>query len=125
MFPCHDLPIRCHRIQVGPVLVDAAGAVECGGGEVAGFRWTHCSWDRRLFPGSFYFWVSISPSTLGTRCVSVPPSVNWTRESHSLGASVLVLCQPIFMKQVLSQKVLSHREGAGGDNSHSWFRRIS
>lgn len=31
MFTCHDLPIRCRRIQVGTVLVDAAGAVSVVG----------------------------------------------------------------------------------------------
>lgn len=33
MFTCHGLTVRCHRIQVVAVPVDAVGPVECGGGE--------------------------------------------------------------------------------------------
>lgn len=36
MFTCHGL--RCHRVQVGAVLVDAVGPVECSGGESWGCR---------------------------------------------------------------------------------------
>lgn len=38
MFTCHGLTVRCHRVQVGAVLVDAVGPVECSGGESWGCR---------------------------------------------------------------------------------------
>lgn len=121
---CHDLTFKCRRIQVGPVLIDAAEAIECDGGEGGGqvdpyalsirdFTWFLLLLGLHL---SKYLWHPLCLNiTICELDQGVSPS--WT--------SILILYQPVFIKQLLLQKMLSYHEGVRGDNRDSWLKRIS
>lgn len=118
------MTFKCHRIQVGPVLVDAAEAIECEEGEGGGqvdpnalrIRDFTCFLLLLGLHLSKYLW---HPLCLNITICELDQGVlpSWT--------SILILYQPVFIKQLLLQKMLSYHEGVRGDNRDSWLKRIS